>query len=325
MINGKVFVSRPLHKDALKLLKDTFSIVDVWEEGTPSQDEFKERARNCMALVTVGSDKVDSGLLDMAPEVKVVANIAVGYDNFDLPAARKKKVILTNTPGVLTKATATLAFALLIMTSRRILEAANDAIAGRWEPISPQGGWLGHDLHGCTLGIVGLGRIGSEMARQAEAFDMKVIYYSRRRYPQVETKYNLNYVKDLQCLLRISDFVSLHVPLTEETRYLIGTKELSMMKPTAILINTARGAVVNQDALIQALQTGTIAGAGLDVTTPEPLPVDSPLFSMRNVVIAPHIGSATHETRREMAILAVRNVIAVCMGQPALTPVDLIL
>jgi len=154
---------------------------------------------------------------------------------------------------------------------------------------------------------------------------MKVIYYSRRRYPQVETKYNLNYVKDLQCLLRISDFVSLHVPLTEETRYLIGTKELSMMKPTAILINTARGAVVNQDALIQALQTGTIAGAGLDVTTPEPLPVDSPLFSMRNVVIAPHIGSATHETRREMAILAVRNVIAVCMGQPALTPVDLIL
>ena len=323
MIDGKVFVARPLHPDALALLRQEFSLVDVWEGGAPTRDEFKERAGDCIALVTVGGDQVDSDLLDAAPGVKVVANVAVGYDNFNLAAARERGVVLTNTPGVLTKATATLAFALLIMVPRRILEAANDAIAGQWGPWSPQGGWLGHDLHGRTLGIVGLGRIGTEMARQARAFDMDVVYCARHRHPETEAELGVSYAESLHELLRASDFVSLHVPLTDETRHLIGREELATMKPTAVLINTARGAVVDQEALIEALEQGIIAGAGLDVTTPEPLPAGNPLFGMRNVVVAPHIGSATHETRREMALLAARNAISVCAGESALTPIDL--
>ena len=316
MIQGKVLVTRQVHTDALDLLRREFAQVDVWESPLPpTREELAARAVGCVALVTMLTDRVDGALLSAAPRLKAVSNVAVGYDNFDLDEARRRGVVLANTPDVLTEATADLTFALLMAVARRVVETAGEASAGRWGPWHP-GAWLGHDVYGGTLGIVGMGRIGLAVARRSRGFDMRVVYHARRSRAQAEAEVGATYKRDLPQLLAEADFVSLHLPLDAETHHLIGRRELAAMKPTAVLINTSRGGVVDQAALLQALQDGTIAGAGLDVTTPEPLPPDHPLFRLPNVVITPHVGSASHGARREMAMLAARNVIAACTGAP---------
>jgi glyoxylate reductase len=303
-----------VHQDAIDLLREHFAEVDVWESPLPpSREELVQRASGCIALITMLTEKVDHVLFDAAPDLKVVANVAVGYDNLDVPEARRRGIKLGNTPDVLTEATADLAFALLLGAARRVFETSQDARAGRWGPWHPQG-WLGYDAHGRTLGIVGLGRIGAAVARRSTGFGMRVIYHARTQNIQAETELAATYYADLLSMLAEADFVSLHVPLTEETQHFIGKRELSAMKSTAIIINTSRGGIIDQEALVQALTEGTIAGAGLDVTTPEPLPKDDPLFTLPNAFITPHIGSASHASRRDMAVLAARNAIAACLG-----------
>lgn len=220
---------------------------------------------------------------------------------------------LANTPDVLEETTADLAFALLLATARRVAEAAEDAKAGRWGPWHPQA-WLGHDVHGATLGIVGLGKIGRAVARRARGFDMRVLYTLRSRHIAADDEASAAFLPHLRDLLSEADFVTLHVPLDASTTHLMNETTFRAMKRSAMLINTSRGGVVDQDALLSAVRDGTIAGAGLDVTTPEPLPAGHPLYAERRVLITPHIGSASHATRRRMAELAARNVIAACAG-----------
>ena len=323
MINGKVFVTRQVASEVVDLLRREFAVVDVWQGPLPpTPQELREGAQGCVALITMLTDRVDAELLEAVPGLKVVANVATGHDNFDLAAASGRGVRLANTPGVLEKTTADMAFALLLAVARRVVEASQEAKAGAWGPWHPLH-WLGWDVHERTLGVVGLGRIGLEVARRARGFDMRVLYTALARHPREEAQNGREYVPGLTSLLRESDFVTLHVPLTPETRGLIGGEELRAMKPTAILINTSRGEAVDQEALLDALRQGTIVGAGLDVTTPEPLPLGHALWDLPNVVITPHIGSATHDTRRRMALLAAENVIAACKGVPMPTALDL--
>ena len=322
MIEGKVFVTRQVAPEAIELLRREFATVDVWESPLPPTAlELRERAQGCVALVTMLTDRVDAALLEAAPGLKAVANVATGYDNFDLAAAAARGVLLANTPGVLEKTTADLAFALLLAVARRVVETSQEAKAGAWGPWHPQL-WLGQDVYERTLGIVGLGRIGLEVAKRARGFDMRVLYTARTRHAQEEARYGLEYQPELAALLRQSDFVTLHLPLTPETRYLIGSEALHAMKSTAILVNTSRGEVVDQEALFIALRDGAIAGAGLDVTAPEPLPPDHALWGLPNIVITPHIGSATYATRRRMAVMAAENVIAACTGAPMPSRLD---
>jgi glyoxylate reductase len=314
MINGRVFLTRAFAPEAIQRLRDEFSEVDVWEPyGPPTPAELAQRTAGCIALVTMVSDRVDVALLDAAPTLKVVANLAVGYNNVDIAAAAARGIVVTNTPNVLEETTADMAFALMLGVARRVVESDADTRAGNWGLWHPTL-WLGNDVHGTTLGIVGLGTIGSAVARRARGFDMRIKYTGRNRQPETEAAVGAEYVPNLHDLLGQSDFVSLHVPLTDATRDLIGATEFAAMKPTAYLINTARGDVVNTDALLAALQSGGIAGAGIDVTAPEPIAPDHPLLKQSNLVITPHIGSATHSTRRRMAMLAVENAIAACSG-----------
>ncbi len=264
-------------------------------------------------LFTLLTDPVDEALLARAPELRVVSNMAVGVNNIDLDACTRRGIPVGHTPGVLTDATADLAMLLLLSAARRLPEAALDAREGRWTTWSPTG-WLGADLRGRTLGIVGFGAIGQAVAARARAFGMRILYHSRTRKPKVERHLEATFVS-LTDLLRQSDFVSLHVPLTPETRGLIAADALRAMKPTAILVNTARGPVVDTDALVHALREGWIRAAALDVTDPEPLPPEHPLYALPNCLITPHIGSATEETRRRMAELACENLLAGLRGE----------
>jgi phosphoglycerate dehydrogenase-like enzyme len=259
-------------------------------------------------LFTLLTIKVDQALLDKAPRLKVVSNMAVGVDNIDLEACTQRGIPVGYTPGVLTEGTADLAMAILLAIARRIPVASQDAREGRWKTWSPTG-WLGADLNGATLGIVGLGKIGSAVARRAQGFGMRLVYSDTGRHPDLEKELGAKMLP-LGELLRESDFVSLHVPLTEETRGLIDESALREMKPTAFLINTSRGPVVNTGDLIVALEEGWIAGAALDVTDPEPLPPNHPLYRLPNCLVVPHIGSATQNTRRRMAELACDNLLA---------------
>ena len=305
----KVFVCRELTGDDIERLREVADVT-VWPESRPpTRDELLDQARDADGLITMVTERVDDDLLDRCPSVRVVANVAVGYDNFDVPAITRRGVAAGNTPGVLTDATADIAFALLLATTRRVVEARDALLAGAWRQWEPEF-MLGTELAGSTLGILGMGRIGQAMARRALAFSMRVIATSRTHYP-IE---GVSYV-ELPTLLADSDVVSLHVALSEETRRLIGERELSQMKSSAILINTARGAVVDQAALAHALNSGTIGGAGLDVFEIEPVPLDDPIVSARNCVVLPHIGSATRRTRAAMASLAIDNVIAGLRGE----------
>jgi glyoxylate reductase len=267
-------------------------------------------AEGLFSLLTI---PVNTALLDAAPKLRVVSNMAVGYDNVDVAACTRRGIPVGNTPGVLTDATADLAFALLLSAARRLPEASADARSGRWTTWEPAG-WLGADLASATLGIVGMGKIGYAVARRAHAFGLHIVYSDPGVHDAAEREFGAVHVP-FELLLRTSDFVSLHCPLTGETRGLIDDAALQQMKPSAILVNTSRGPVVDQEALHRALTEGWIAAAALDVTTPEPLPASHPLYSLSNCLIVPHIGSATHGTRRRMAELACANLLAGLAGE----------
>ena len=298
---SRCFVTRKLPGGALERLAAAHD-VDVWQGGQPpSRDELLARAREADGLLSQLTERVDAALLDACPELRAVANYAVGFDNIDLAACTARGIPVGNTPDVLTDATADLTWALLMAAARRLSDAERVVRAGGWgfEPDF----LLGHDVHGATLGLVGMGRIGSAVARRAAGFDVEVIHRSRSGGIPLEE------------LLERSDFVSIHVPLTLETRGLIGEDALRRMKTSAILVNTARGPIVDTGALVRALNQGWIAGAALDVTDPEPLPIEHPLLLCPNLTIAPHIGSATHRARAAMADRAVDNLLAALTGE----------
>ncbi|MEX0682011.1 MAG: D-glycerate dehydrogenase [Dehalococcoidia bacterium] len=313
MPRPRVFVTRNLPGNALDLLRDACSVT-VWPgEMPPSPDDLRREAASAHGLVTLLTDRVDDALLAAAPQLVAVSNMATGFDNIDVAAASQHLVLVARTPGVLTETSADLAFGLLLAAARRIAEGDRYVRAGKWRTWGPET-MLGPDVHGATLGIVGLGRIGTAVARRAAGFGMRTLYHSRERKQDAERELGAEYAS-LDELLRESDFVSLHSALTNETRGLIGARELGLMKPTAILVNTARGPLVDQAALYEALRSGTIAGAALDVTDPEPLPADSPLLTLENIVITPHIASASVATRSEMARLAAENLLACVRGE----------
>lgn len=296
----RCFVTRELPGGALDRLRAEHE-VEVWPgRMPPSREELLEHAARTQGLLAMLTDRIDADLLVACPELRAIANYAVGYDNIDVIAAQMRGVQVGNTPDVLTEATADLTFALLMAAARRLPEAAGAVAEGEWLTWEPAA-FLGQDVHGATLGIIGLGRIGRAVARRAGGFEMEVIHTGRDGVPLGE-------------LLERSDFVSLHCPLTPETQHMIDAAALARMKPTAILINTARGPIIDQAALARALHEGTIAGAALDVTDPEPPHAEDPLLGAPNLILVPHIGSATHSARERMADLAVDNLLAALAG-----------
>lgn len=308
----KVFVTRIIPKEGLEMLREVAD-VKVWEdELPPPRDILLKEAEDVDGLVSLLTDKIDAELFDTANKLKVVSNYAVGFDNIDLEEASKRGIMITNTPGVLTETTADLAFTLLMSTARRIVEADKFVRSGRWKTWGPML-MLGRDIYGAKLGLIGLGRIGYAVAKRAKGFDMDVMYYDLMRNEKAEKKLGLKFV-EMEQLLKEADFVSIHVPLTSETRHLINKKTLSLMKKTSILINTARGPIVDEKALYEALINNEIAGAGLDVTDPEPPSMDNPLLKLDNVIIVPHIASASIATRTRMAVMAAQNCIAGLKG-----------
>lgn len=303
---ARCVVTRKLPFPALERLREAHE-VDVWRGALPpSPAELRELTAEAEGLLCLLTETIDRELIDASPNLRAIANFAVGTNNIDVAYAESKGIAVGNTPGVLTETTADLAFALILAVSRRIVESAVSVRKGDWWTWEPAG-WLGTDVHGATLGIVGPGLIGEAVARRGEGFGMKIL-----RSGQSEGQGRV----PLERLLAESDVVSLHCPLTEETRGLIDREALMTMKQSAILINTARGEIVETDALRQALESGWIAGAGLDVTDPEPLPGYHPLLGAPNLTVVPHIGSASHATRGRMAAMAVDNLIAGLAGEP---------
>jgi glyoxylate reductase len=299
---ARAFVTRRLPGAALERLAAVHD-VDVWPESMPPPpEELRALATGLEGLLTMLTDVVDEGLIEAAPRLRAISNYAVGVDNIDLEAATARGIPVGNTPGVLTESTADLALALMLGIARRLAEGDAYVRRGEWRTWDPSL-LLGRDLHGATVGIVGLGRIGQAVARRLEGFGCELLQTSRGGGVELPE------------LLARSDFVSLHAPLTPETRGLIGDEALSRMKPTAYLINTARGPLVDTDALARALHGGAIAGAALDVTDPEPLPGDRPLLDAPNLLVLPHIASATHATRERMALMAVDNLLAGLAGE----------
>jgi glyoxylate reductase len=310
----RVYVTRILPSQGLDLIRDACD-AKVWEgELPPPHDVLEREARDADGLVSLLTDRIDAELLEACPKLRVVSNFAVGFDNLDIPAATRLGVLMGNTPGVLTETTADFAFALLMAAARRIVEGVDYVRAGKWKTWGPLL-LLGHDVHHATLGLVGLGRIGTEMAKRARGFDMRVLYYDVIRREDLEASHQIEY-RPLDALLGESDFVSIHTPLTPETHHLMNRERFARMKPGAILINTSRGPVVDTDALVEALRQGTIGGAALDVTEPEPLPADHPLVSQPNCIVVPHIASASSVTRGKMAEIAARNLLAGLHGEP---------
>jgi glyoxylate reductase len=303
---AKVFVTRRLPGEALARLGEEHE-VELWEGLLPPPPQsLHAGARDAEGLLCMLTDRVDAALLDRAPSLRVIANYAVGTDNIDLGECARRGIAVGNTPGVLTEATADLTFALILAAGRRLTAGIDAVRAGEWRTWEPAG-WLGAEVHGSTLGIVGPGAIGSAVAQRAEGFGMRILASGRPGKPGLEP---------LERLLAEADFLSLHAPLTEGTRGLIGEAELEAMKPTATLVNTARGELVDTGALTLALLEGKIAAAGLDVTDPEPLPADHPLLAAPNVIVLPHIGSASRVARSAMANLAVDNLLAGLAGRP---------
>jgi glyoxylate reductase len=276
---------------------------------------LREKARDIDGLLSMVADRIDEALLAAAPRLRVVSNLAVGYDNIDIPAATKRGIPVGNTPGVLTETTADFAFTLIMAAARRV--AASDSLVrrGGWRAWGPMT-MLGQDVHHATLGLVGLGRIGGEVAKRARGFSMRVLYHdSIRRSWDEERELGVEYVPELAKLLAAADFVSVHVPLLPATRHLIGAAQFALMKPTAIFVNTSRGPVVDQRALYEALKARRIFAAALDVTEVEPISPDDPLLTLDNITITPHIASASFATRTRMAILAAENLIAGLAGK----------
>lgn len=322
MTRPRVLVTRVIPDEGLDPVREACE-VDLWtDEPPPPRDELLRRVAGVDGLLSLITDRVDDELLDAAgQQLKVVSNFAVGFDNIDVEACTRRRIPAGNTPGVLTETTADLAFALLMAAARRIPEGVDYVRAGQWRTWGPML-LMGVDVHGATLGIVGFGRIGREMARRGRGFGMRILYQDvHPATPDEEAELGARRV-ELDELLRESDFVTLHVNLTEETRHLIGADALRAMKPTAVLVNTSRGPVVDTSALEGALRDGEIFAAGLDVTDPEPLPASHPLVQLPNCIVVPHIASASGVTRGKMAAMAAANLLAGLRGERLPTPIN---
>jgi len=315
MTKPRVFVTRVIAQEALDKIAQVTEM-EVWtEELPPPYEMLLEKARDAEGLLTMLSDKIDAALMDTAPKLKVVSNLAVGSDNISIAEATKRHIVVSNTPGVLTETTADLAFTLLMTAARRVVEADNYTRKGWWKTWGPKI-LLGQDIHNATLGIIGLGRIGAEIAKRGRGFNMKVLYYDEiRRSEEEERQLSVEYIPDLAKLLSSADFISVHVPLVPQTHHLIGAAEFALMKPTAVFINTSRGPVVDQRALYEALKSGQIFAAAIDVTEVEPISPDDPLLTLDNIIITPHIASASFTTRKNMALMAAENLLAGLCGQ----------
>jgi lactate dehydrogenase-like 2-hydroxyacid dehydrogenase len=317
----RVFVARQIPEEGLTAVRAECE-ADVWDdELPPPRDELLRRVAGCDGILTLLTDRVDDELLDAAgPSLKVVSNYAVGFDNIDVAACARRGIPVGNTPGVLTETTADLAWALLMAAARRVAEGDRYVRAGNWKTWGPLL-LLGPDVHGATIGIVGFGRIGQAVARRAQGFGMTILYHDVNQLPaEVSEPLGATFVS-LEELLARSDFISLHVNLTAETRHLINARTLAAMRPTAVLVNTSRGPVIDQIAMADALRDGVIWAAALDVTDPEPIPIDDPLVGLPNCLIVPHIASASRATRAKMASMAAANLLAGVRGEPLPTPV----
>jgi glyoxylate reductase len=310
MVQPKIFITRIIPDLGLNLIKEHF-LPDIWpDELPPTREQLVEKVRGLDGLLCLLTEKVDGELMDAAgPQLKVISSMSVGVDHIDVAAATARGIPVGNTPGVLTNATADQAFALMLAAARRINEAERFLRAGKWVTWHPSL-LLGADLAGATLGIVGFGRIGQAIAKRAQGFDLRVFYHSPNAGPAYGAK-----PVDLDTLLRESDFVSINVPLKPETHHLVNAEFLAKMKPNAILVNTARGGVLDQVALYYALKSNQIFAAALDVTDPEPLPMDSPLLALENCIIVPHLGSASRRTRDMMSLLSAQNLVAGLKGE----------
>ncbi len=313
-MSWRVFVTRPIPEPGLSMLREKCEVELRETNRIPTKDEVLAGVEGKDALLCLLTDPVDAEVMDKSGrQLRVISNYAVGYDNIDVKAATERGIVVTNTPGVLTETTADLAWALLMSAARRIVEADRYMRGGHyhgWDPML----LLGYDIHGKTLGIIGFGRIGRAVARRAKGFNMRVLYYDVIRQPEeVEQELNATYT-DIETILRESDFISLHTPLTRETHHLLDASAFKKMKKTAILINTSRGPVIDENALVEALRSGEIAYAGLDVFENEP-DMAPGLADLDNVVLAPHIGSASHTTRAKMAEMAARNLLDVLEGR----------
>jgi glyoxylate reductase len=314
----KVFVTRAIDPTALERLR-AVAAVTVWpREMPPPVHALRSALADADAILSMLTDRIDAGVLARAPRLRVVSNLAVGVDNIDLDVASRAGIAVGHTPGVLTEATADLAFGLLMATARRIAEADRHVRAGKWRTWGPMT-MLGRDVHSSTLGLIGFGAIGQAMARRATGFGMRVLYLNHRsrRNPSGNAAAHVAGAAGLSLprLLAQSDYVSIHVPLSAKTRHMLGAREFARMKPGAILINTARGAIVDQAAMLAALKSGRLGGAGLDVTDPEPIAPHDPVLRLDNVVITPHIGSASMATRARMAAMAVDNIMDAFAGR----------
>jgi glyoxylate reductase len=320
-VRPRVFVARIIPDEGLEAIR-AHCEMDLWDgDRPPARDELLRRVAGCDGVLTLLTDRVDDEFLDAAgPQLKVVSNYAVGYDNIDLEACARRSIPVGNTPGVLTETTADLAWALIMATARRLPEGDRFVRGGHWKTWGPLL-LLGPDVHGATVGIVGFGRIGQAVARRAQGFGMEILYHDVNQLPDEITGPLGATWLPLEELLARSDFVSLHVNLSPITRHLINAETLSWMKPTAILVNTSRGPVVDQVALADALRSGVIWAAGLDVTDPEPIPLDDPLVGLDNCLIVPHIASASRATRGKMAAMAAANLVAGVRGEPLPTRV----
>lgn len=316
----KILITDLIPEVGVTLLKEHYEVTMNTSDNNMTKEEMIHTFNQYDAIVTSLTNSIDKDVIHACPNVKIMANYAVGYNNIDIESAVKQGLIVTNTPDVLSDTTAETAWSLVFAVSRRIVEADRYIRNGQWNKFSANL-FLGRDIFNKTLGIVGAGSIGRRFAEKARGYHMTILYYNRHRDLAFEKQYNATYVS-MEQLLSDSDIVSLHCPLNEETHHLIGEEELSLMKETAILINTARGAVVNQEALIKALKENRLYGAGLDVYEDEPhIPED--LLALDNVVLLPHIGSSSTETRNRMSELVAHNIINVLEGRPPITPVTL--
>jgi len=317
----RVYVTRRLPQPALDIIRPIADFT-LWdrEDVPPSRQVLLREVTQVDGLLSLLTDRIDGEVMDAAPRLRVVSNFAVGFDNIDIPAATQRRIVVTNTPEVLTETVADFAFCLMLGAARRLVEGDRYARDGKWKTWEPLL-LAGQDMYRATLGLIGLGRIGSAVARRAKGFEMRVMYYDPFRREDLEQSLQIEY-RPFSDVVRQADFISVHVPLSEQTRHLIGRDQFSMMKPTAVFVNTSRGPVVDQQALAEALAARRIFAAGIDVFEREPVPTDDPLLAQGNAIVAPHIASASIPTRIRMATLAAENLVAVLQGKRPPNPVN---
>ena len=321
MSRPRVYVTRRLPQPALDIIRPIADFT-LWdrEDVPPAREVLLREVTQVDGLLSLLTDRIDGEVMDAAPRLRVVSNFAVGFDNIDIPAATQRRIVVTNTPEVLTETVADFAFCLMLGAARRLVEGDRYAREGKWKTWEPLL-LAGQDMYRATLGLIGLGRIGSAVARRAKGFEMRVMYYDPFRREDLEQSLQIEY-RPFTDVLRQADFISVHVPLSEQTRHLIGREQFAMMKPTAVFVNTSRGPVVDQQALAEALAARRIFAAGIDVFEREPVPTDDPLLAQGNAIVAPHIASASIPTRIRMATLAAENLVAVLQGKRPPNPVN---